>query len=224
MISVLYEDAFIAVVNKPNGLLMHFSAIALDVEENLKQQLSLQFDKKIFLIHRLDRKTSGLVIIAFDSKSAQHIANQFVEKTIHKTYWAICRGFMTEPKIVEKALENENGNLQDAETHFFPLKTVELEICTGKYANTRLTFVECQPKTGRTHQIRRHLAHLRHYIINDNPHGDCKVNKVFKEQLGYAHMMLHAKKIIFLHPITNEKMTLEAPIFEDFEKLLALFP
>ena len=131
MIEVIYQDEHLAVINKPHGLLMHLSSIALDVEENLKDILELQFDKKIYLVHRLDRKTAGLVIIAFDLESAQHLGNQFAERSIQKTYWAICRGQLTEDKIVTKSLENENGNLQNAETHFSPLRSTELEISTG---------------------------------------------------------------------------------------------
>lgn len=223
MIEVIYQDEQLAVVNKPHGLLMHLSSIALDVEENLKDLLELQFDKKIYLVHRLDRKTAGLVIIAFDLESAQHLGNQFAERLIQKTYWAICRGQLTENKIVTKSLENENGNLQDAETHFIPLRSTELNISTGKYPTTRLTLIECYPKTGRMHQIRRHLAHLRHYIINDKPHGDCKVNKVFKDQLLFNNMMLHAKKIHFKHPKTNVEIELEAPLFDEFQRLLSIF-
>jgi tRNA pseudouridine65 synthase len=177
----------------------------------------------VFLVHRFDRKTSGLVLVALDSKTANRLAIQFAAKTIQKTYWAICRGHLQDSIVVEKALENDNGNFQDAETAFVPLKKTTLDICSGKYPTTRLSLIQCSPKTGRTHQIRRHLGNLRHYIINDRPHGDCKVNKAFKEQLDYNHMMLHAKEIEFDHPVTNERMTLQASFFQEFTKLLKVF-
>lgn len=222
-IPILYHDEFLAVINKRPGLLMHPSAIARDAEENLKDLLEIQLDRKVFLVHRLDRKTSGAVIVAFDALSAQNLGNQFMEKSISKTYYAICRGLLKEEMTVTKSLENENGNMQDAETHFIPLKSTELDISTGKYPKTRISLIECQPKTGRMHQIRRHLAHLRHYIINDKPHGDCKVNKVFKDNLGYHCMMLHAKKVEFTHPKTQNRIIIEADFFEEFERLLKVF-
>lgn len=223
MIKILYQDEFLAVVNKPHNLLMHLSSIARDIDENIKDMLELQLDKKVFLVHRLDRKTAGALVIAFDSVTAQEISQLFIDKSISKVYWAIARGHFTEEIEVNKALENENGNMQDATTFFKPLKTTSIEVSTGKYSETRLSLIECYPKTGRMHQIRRHLAHLRHYIINDKPHGDCKVNKVFKDKLDFNHMMLHAKQIEFTHPKTKQKLRVEAPLFEEFERMLELF-
>jgi tRNA pseudouridine65 synthase len=223
MIPILYQDEQLAVVNKKHGLLMHASFIALDAEENLKDLLEEQLGKKVFLVHRLDRKTAGAVIVAFDTLTANQLCIDFADKKVDKTYWAICRGHLKDEILVEKALENENGNFQDAETFFKPLAWTELDIITGKYQKTRLSLVECKPKTGRMHQIRRHLAHLRHYIINDKPHGDCKVNKVFKEQLNIEQMMLHAKAIVFQHPKTNQNIRIDAPFFEQFEQLLLHF-
>lgn len=223
MIDILYQDENFTAINKPPGLLMHPSSIARDVDENLQNILREQLGQKVYLVHRLDRKTSGVVLVALNSKTANLLALQFFEKTIQKTYWAIGRGHLLEDKLVTKALENENGNLQSAETSFIPLKTTEIELISGKYDKTRLSLIECSPKTGRTHQIRRHLGHLRHYIINDKPHGDCKVNKAFKEQLNYDHMMLHAKEIAFDHPISNERISIEAPFFEQFTSLLKSF-
>jgi len=222
-IEILYQDEYFIAINKPHGLLMHPSSIARDVEETLQSVLETQLDRKVYLVHRLDRKTAGLVLVALDSNTARLLSELFANKTIEKTYWAICRGHLLENTIVNKALENENGNLQTAETAFSPLKYAALETSTGKYPTTRLSLIECRPKTGRTHQIRRHLGNLRHYIVNDRPHGDCKVNKAFKEKLGYNHMMLHAKKIEFINPITKKPMLIEAPFFEEFNRLLKVF-
>jgi tRNA pseudouridine65 synthase len=223
MIEIIYQDDFLVVVNKAPGLLMHKSFIAKEVEENLKDKLSQQLGVPIFLVHRLDRKTAGLVVCAFDKETARHLADQFARKEVRKVYLAICRGHLAASITINKPLENERGNLQDAETYFEPLAYAELAICTGKYPSTRLSLVACKPRTGRMHQIRRHLAHLRHYIINDKPHGDCKVNKVFKDELSLDHMMLHASEMDLIHPKTKKNIHLKASFFEQFAQLHRFF-
>lgn len=220
---IIFEDDYFLAVNKPPGLLMHKSKIARDAKENLQDLLQQYYGEKVFLVHRLDRKTSGVVLVAKNSKIAKNLSEQFVNHIPQKTYHAIVRGFITEPVVNDRDLEDDRGISQKAETKFNPLQTTCLKLISGKYSETRLTLVEAKPKTGRTHQIRKHLAQLRHYIVNDKPHGDCKLNKAFEMQLEIKHMMLHAKAIEFNHPVSGDKMTLEASYFKQFEELLRKF-
>ena len=218
-LDILFEDNELLVVNKPPGLLMHASSIAKDVDENLVDLLKKQLGYSIFTIHRLDRKTSGAVIIGKRSEIASVLAKQFASRTIEKRYLAIVRGYLLEEVFLDYSLKNENGNEQNAQTLFKPLKYAEIDIETAKYPTTRFTLVEAYPKTGRMHQIRRHLAHLRHYIVNDKPHGDCKLNNAFTRDFGYKTMMLHAKKVTFIHPVSNEELIIKAPLPKEFDYL-----
>lgn len=220
---VLYRDEDLVVVNKPPGLLMHRSPMARDAKEVFQELLEEQLGQKVYLAHRLDRKTSGLVLVALSSSMARALGELFMHHQIQKTYHALVRGHLLEGITVTKALKNESEVLQDAQTEFRPLKHTVLDLSTGKYPTTRMSLIEAKPKTGRIHQIRRHLAHLRHYIINDKPHGDCKVNKAFKDQLGYHHMMLHAVQLEFEHPRSGQVMVVKAPYFEQFKELVQLF-
>ena len=113
---------------------------------------------------------------------------------------------------------NEIGKLQDAKWLIGSLHFAAITNFKRRLPKTRISLIECHPKTGRMHQIRRHLAHLRYCIINDKPYGDYKVNKVFKEELGYTCMMLHTKREEFMHPKTDNRITIEALFFEEFER------
>jgi len=218
-LDILFEDDELLVINKPPGLLMHASSIARDVDENLVDLLKEQLSYPIFTVHRLDRKTSGAVIIGKKSKVASALAEQFASRVIEKRYLAITRGYLLKEVFLDYSLKNENGNPQNAQTLFKPLKYAEIDIETAKYPTTRFTLVEAYPKTGRMHQIRRHLAHLRHYIVNDKPHGDCKLNNAFTRDLGYKTMMLHAERITFIHPISKEQLVIKAPLPKEFDYL-----
>lgn len=222
-LQILYSDMDLVVVNKPPGLLMHRSPMARDAKEVFQELLEEQLGQKVYLAHRLDRKTSGLVLVALSSNMARELGEIFTHHRIQKTYHAIVRGHLLEATTVTKPLKNENEVFQEAKTEFRPLGNAVLDFSTGKYPTTRVSLIEAKPQTGRIHQIRRHLAHLRHYIVNDKPHGDCKVNKAFKDQLGYHHMMLHAVQLEFKHPRTDEAMVVKAPYFEQFEKLAKSF-
>ena len=222
-IELLHIQTEFAVVNKPPGLLMHKSAMARDVKENLQDVLEEQLGKKVYLVHRLDRKTSGCVLVAFNSETASFFAHQFKERLVEKEYHAIVRGHLKESVSNSRSLEDERGVMQEAETDFEPVKLTELGVCSGKYPTTRLTFLKAYPKTGRTHQIRKHLAQLRHYIVNDKPHGDCKLNKAMEQQMNFQHMMLHARSIAFIEPNQDEKTVIEASYFEQFSTLLRSF-
>ena len=222
-LEILYQDEHIVAINKPAGLLVHRTPMARDAKLFALQELRNQLGRHVYPAHRLDRKTSGVLLFSFAADVDALLKKQFENRAPKKTYWTIVRGYTSEEGIIEKPLAKDNGELQDAITYYKKLKQVQLDIPVSKYPTTRLSFLEVKPETGRMHQIRKHMAHIRHYIIGDKPHGDCKINKVFEEKLGLYNMLLHAKELSFIHPITKEEIKIEASIPEHFQNILNLF-
>ncbi len=177
------------------------------------QKLRDQIHKKVFPVHRLDRKTSGLLLFGLSSESAQKIQRQLEDSATQKSYVAIVRGYFPNDIIVNYPLTNDRGIVQEAITSFKTLMRTELNIPMGKFSTSRYSLIEAYPKTGRMHQIRKHLNHLRHPIIGDRPHGCNKQNKLFKEKWNMTTMLLHAERLSIKHPYSNETMNLKAPFF-----------
>ena len=215
-LEIIYQDEVIVIVNKPTGLLVHRSPIAADASEFAIQVLRDQIGQKVFPVHRLDRKTSGLLVFALNEEVNKLMQVAFMNRAIEKKYLAIVRGFVAENGTIDYALTNEAGKVQDARTHFRLLQHFEIEIPNGKFTTARYSLVEVEPETGRMHQIRKHFAHIFHPIIGDRPHGCNKQNKLFLEKWGMNSMLLHASELKFKHPISNQEMTFKAPLQADF--------
>ena len=215
-LEIIYEDEVIVIVNKPTGLLVHRSPIAADASEFAIQVLRDQIGQKVFPVHRLDRKTSGLLVFALNEEVNKLMQVAFMNRAIEKKYLAIVRGFVAENGTIDYALTNEAGKVQDALTHYRLLQHFEIEIPNGKFTSARYSLVEVEPETGRMHQIRKHFAHIFHPIIGDRPHGCNKQNKLFLEKWGMNSMLLHASELTFKHPLTNQEMTFKAPLPADF--------
>jgi tRNA pseudouridine65 synthase len=216
ILEIIYQDEVIVIVNKPTGLLVHRSPIAADAIEFAIQVLRDQIGQKVFPVHRLDRKTSGLLVFALNEEVNKLMQVAFMNRAIEKKYLAIVRGFVAENGTIDYALTNEAGKVQDALTHFRLLQHFEIEIPNGKFTTARYSLVEVEPETGRMHQIRKHFAHIFHPIIGDRPHGCNKQNKLFLEKWGMNSMLLHASELTFKHPLTNQEMTFKAPLPADF--------
>lgn len=215
-LEIIYQDEVIVIVNKPTGLLVHRSPIAADASEFAIQVLRDQIGQKVFPVHRLDRKTSGLLVFALNEEVNKLMQVAFMNRAIEKKYLAIVRGFVAENGTIDYALTNEAGKVQDALTHYRLLQHFEIEIPNGKFTTARYSLVEVEPETGRMHQIRKHFAHIFHPIIGDRPHGCNKQNKLFLEKWGMNSMLLHASELTFKHPISNQEMTFKAPLPADF--------
>lgn len=215
-LEIFYQDEVIVIVNKPTGLLVHRSPIAADASEFAIQVLRDQIGQKVFPVHRLDRKTSGLLVFALNEEVNKLMQVAFMNRAIEKKYLAIVRGFVAENGTIDYALTNEAGKVQDALTHYRLLQHFEIEIPNGKFTSARYSLVEVEPETGRMHQIRKHFAHIFHPIIGDRPHGCNKQNKLFLEKWGMNSMLLHASELTFKHPLTNQEMTFKAPLPADF--------
>lgn len=223
LIEVLYRDEYIAVVNKPAGLMAHSSALARGEDDFLHDRLREQFGCKIFLIHRLDRATSGCLLIAFDNPSASTLGKQFMTRDVEKNYLAICRGWPEEAFTIDHDLDGGPGKPEKkpAITEFKRLATAEIEVASAHHESSRYALMQCTPYTGRFRQIRRHLKHCFHHLIGDTSHGDGRHNRNFR-MMGVHRMLLHARTLAFNHPQTGERLEICADMDAEFNKALQL--
>lgn len=221
---VLYRDYALAVVNKPAGLMVHDSALARGETDFAADRLREQFGCPVFLVHRLDRATSGCLLLAFDRESASALGKTLMSHDVEKTYWAVCRGWPGEDFEVDHPLDGGPGKpaKKAAVTRFHRLGTAELELPSAGFATSRYAWLEARPQTGRFRQIRRHLKHLSHHLIGDTSHGDGRHNRAFR-MMGIHRMLLHARALSFPHPTTGGAMRVEAPVDAEFAKALVLF-
>ena len=226
---VVYVDAWLAVVDKPAGLMVHDSALARGETDFAADRLREQFGRPIFLVHRLDRATSGCLLLAFDRDTASALGKQLMAREAEggfaKDYWAICRGWPAEEAFtVDHPLDGGPGKPQKkpALTRFERLATCELAMPSAGFPTSRYAWLCAHPDTGRFRQIRRHLKHLSHHLIGDTSHGDGRHNRAFR-MLGIHRMLLHARRLAFDHPHTGGRVEAVAPPDAEFAKALALF-
>lgn len=222
MLEIVYQDDHLIAINKPHGLLVHRSSIANDAKEFALQLLRDQVSRKVSPVHRLDRKTGGLLLFAFEKDVEIAMHQQFQSGAVQKKYLAILRGYSPDSMDIDYPLAKENGTIQEAFTTFVTLQRAELEVAFGKHPTSRYSLVEAAPTTGRMHQLRKHFAHIFYPIIGDRKHGCNKQNKLFKEQWEMTTMLLHASELIFEHPVTQEKIHLNATVQDEFARVMKL--
>jgi tRNA pseudouridine65 synthase len=219
MLPILHTDPHLTIINKPPGMLVHRTSIAEDDEPVALQLLRDQLGKTVFPVNRIDRPTSGIVIFAHTPEVTRLMQDVLAKPDFHKQYTALVRGWMHDAIDCDREVKNDRGVLKEAFTRFVPVERLELAFPTDRYPTARFSVVDAFPATGRWHQIRQHLAQLRHYIINDRVHGDGKQNKIFTQQLHISDMFLHARKISFVHPVTGEMLVVDAPFPEHWSRV-----
>jgi tRNA pseudouridine65 synthase len=167
-------------------------------------------------VHRLDRATSGVLVLALDRDAAGWLGAAFAERRVGKRYLAIVRGWIAERGVVDSPLRDEGATVAvDAVTEFTRLACFEVPVAVGRYATARYSLVEALPRTGRTHQIRRHFAHLRHPIVGDVRYGDGAHNRMFRARFGVHRLLLHAQRIA-LPDLDGVEVVVEAPVPVEF--------
>ena len=227
MLEIIYEDDHYVAINKPNGLLVHKTRIAEEKKEFALQMLRDQLGYRVFAVHRLDRGTSGVLLFAKSAGAVAPLAKAFDEKQVKKIYYAIVRGYTPAEATIDNPIKPDKDHKhkapQEAITHYTRLNKVEIPIPVGRYATARYSLVCVLPETGRMHQIRKHFAHARHYIIGDKKHGDWRHNKMFLEELGSPFLLLHASLLAFTHPFTNTRIEIKAPMPENMLMLCNRF-
>ncbi|SIS95544.1 pseudouridine synthase [Belliella pelovolcani] len=224
LLEIIFEDADYIAINKPAGLLVHKTKLAKDEEPIFAMQLLRdQIGQWVYPLHRIDRPTSGVLLFAKSPEAAALLQPKFATTEIRKAYLTIVRGIPKEDHfLIDHPLKKElDGELQECKTEFWKLSETEIPFAsTPRYPTSRYALLKAYPHTGRMHQIRRHLAHARHYIIGDSTHGENKQNRFFRETFGSYNLLLHAASLEFDHPITNEVVTIKAELPEHFKKII----
>ncbi|MDR1075087.1 MAG: pseudouridylate synthase [Xanthomonadaceae bacterium] len=223
-LEVLFYDERLAVINKPAGLMAHDSKLARGETDFLADRLRLQFDRPIHLVHRLDRATSGCLLLAFDRDTASSLGREVMDQKLRKHYLAVCRGWPEIGFEVDHPLDGGPGKPQKkpAATRFKRLATGELPVASSAFPTSRYALLQCEPLTGRFRQIRRHLKHVSHHLIGDTSHGDGRHNRNFRMQ-GVHRMLLHAHRLRFVHPSGGQVVDATAPLDAEFTRALSLF-
>jgi len=222
ILDIIYRDDELIAINKPHGLLVHRSPIAADADEFALQLLRDQIGQKVNPVHRLDRKTGGVLLFALNKPAEIAMQQQFMENQVVKTYLAILRGFTPDEGEIDYPLAKENGTIQEAQTSYRTLNRAELHVPFGNHPTSRYSLVQANPATGRMHQLRKHFSHIFHPIIGDRTHGCNKQNKLFKERWQMETMLLHASRLAFTHPYTNQPVVIEAPLHAEFVRVMEL--
>ena len=220
-LDVIYEDEDLLVINKPKGMVVHPAAghevgtLVNALLHHCGDSLSgINGEKRPGIVHRIDMDTTGLLIVAKNDFAHRHLSEQLKDHSLSRTYECIVRGgFRQEEGTVDapigrhptdrKRMAVTDKNSREAVTHWKVL---------GSYG--QYTHVQCRLETGRTHQIRVHMAHIGHPIAGDPVYG------IRKPELGLSSQCLHARKLRFIHPRTEEAVELSCPLPEEFEKAL----
>lgn len=228
-LKILYQDEALVAIDKPAGLLCHRSKIDKRANEFAIQKLRNQIDQEVFLVHRLDRPTSGVLLFALNSATARDLSRQIAHHEFKKQYRAIVRGHPPQKGRWEEALLEKtdrkcdrrirkNKLPQPAVTEFETQSAWEIPISISRYPTSRYSEVLIKPLTGRRHQIRRHFNHMAYPLIGDTSHGDRRHNRLFREQFGISGLLLVACNLEFRHPISGNWIQVQAKPNQAFEK------
>ena len=240
-LNIVYEDADLMIINKPAGMVVHpgsgnYTGTLLNGVSYYLQQLNPDLSEdtlpRFGLVHRIDKNTSGLLVLAKTDKAMRHLAKQFFDHTTNRKYVALAWGDIQNDtgtivahvgrnlryrKLFEAYPEGDHG--KDATTHYKVLERLGY-----------VTLVECILETGRTHQIRVHMKYIGHPLFNDDFYGGDKIVKgtVYAKYKQFVEncfqickrQALHAKTLGFIHPTTGEQLFFEAPLPDDMEQVI----
>jgi tRNA pseudouridine65 synthase len=233
-LEIIYKDDCLVAINKPSGLLVHKSMIDSREIYFAMKMLRDQLGQWVYPVHRLDKPTSGVLLFALDSETARLLSEQFKAHTIQKTYHAVVRGYIHESGVIDHALKEkldkisdkkakEDKEAQEALTHYKCLETVELNAAVGRYETVRYSFVELKPKTGRKHQLRRHMKHISHHILGDTKYGRGEHNKFVRNTYNMNRLLLHCSSLKIAHPYSNAVLVFEAAFDDTFNMIMKEF-
>jgi tRNA pseudouridine65 synthase len=218
---ILFQDEHFIAIHKPPGLAVHRSEVVRERRTALALVRN-ELDQWVYPVHRLDRATSGILVFAKSSEACSVLAESFAERRVKKTYEAVVRGWMPEPEgCIDLPLAEDGRTALPSQTNYRVLAQSEVDWAVSpRHATTRYSWLELDPKTGRFHQIRKHLVKVAHPIVGDRQHGDRTHNRFAREVLKCSRMLLAATRLSFKHPYTGEEVRLERQPSFAFRKTL----
>ncbi|MGI5864294.1 MAG: RluA family pseudouridine synthase [Myxococcales bacterium] len=224
-LKILFEDKAIMAVDKPAGMAVHPGSgiTTATLVDEVRAYLGPRAVRNEFAAspaHRLDRDTSGVILIAKTRRAMVRFTEMFTEGSAHKSYLALAKGKFAKPRGVidiplaeheqsAKSKASRGTNMQEALTRWRVVEGGELA-----------TLLDCKIETGRTHQIRRHLAAIAHPVAGDKRYGDFPFNRELRSRFGLKRMFLHARRIEFRHPITDGRLVIESPLAPELVEVL----
>jgi tRNA pseudouridine65 synthase len=223
---ILYQDDFFIAVNKPAGLAVHRSPMTRDQKRFLVPVVRDMIGKRVYPVHRLDRPTGGVILLAFSSEATRLMAENFGAQAVRKTYLAVVRGYTAAADVIDYPLTKSTDDLgrrkerRSAVTRYRRLATAELPHPVGRYPTARYSLVEARPVTGRQHQIRRHMNHISHPILGDRKYGDNQHNRFFNQRYNCRRLLLAATELQFVHPYSQTPVRIRARIDPVFSQVL----
>lgn len=202
-------------VFKPAGWLVHRTGLDAGETRFVMQALRDQIGQHVYPVHRLDKGTCGVLVMALHPAAARALADAFARHAVRKQYLALVRGWAPAQAEVDHPLRPDDAPpdapTQPAHTRLMRLARLELpESSDPRFATTRASLVRAEPTTGRRHQIRRHLKHLAHPILGDATHGKGPLNRWWAQRLGLHRLWLHAWQLSLPHPADGRLVTLHS--------------
>lgn len=228
--TILFQDEDILILFKPSTWFVHPPENPIH-RRGLKRRTCVQWlmdrhSVKANPVHRLDVPTEGILLFAKTKPSASHLNEQFKNHSVEKTYHAVTRGWMKNSEgSIELPLElDSTGELVPCTTNYTTLSSQEFNhSIQPKFSTSRYSLLEVKPKSGRWHQIRRHMNRVSHPIVGDREHGDSRHNRYFRENFKIEGLCLRATSLSFLHPATGTQMTWVCPQTEKWNLIENLF-
>jgi len=228
---ILFQDDYLVAVNKPAGMLVHRTKIDRNESVFAMQLIRNQLGQHVYPVHRLDKPTSGVLLFALNSDMARSMTELFTNGAVYKHYMAVVRGYADSFNEIDYPLKEQLDKMTDASmsldkpaqkaiTRYKCLNTIELPYPVGRYESCRYSLLELIPKTGRKHQIRRHMKHIFHPIIGDTTHGDSRHNTFFREHMDCHRLLLAATHLSFTHPQSGHDIQISAPLENNFQRIL----
>ncbi|WP_428086863.1 RluA family pseudouridine synthase [Candidatus Thioglobus sp.] len=215
--AIIYEDKGLLIINKPSGVAVHSGS---GVDTGVIEALRSVYQHPIELVHRLDRATSGVLLIAKKRSVLKNLHEQLHQHEMEKRYTALVKGVWSKKRHTIDAPLHQNSRyaVVDAKgkhsvSHFQPLKNYKSD-------NFEASLVEVTIETGRTHQIRAHAKHANHAIAGDDKYGDKEFDRQVKFK-GLKRLFLHAHQLTFTNPLTDEIQKVKAPLSAELEQFLA---
>jgi tRNA pseudouridine65 synthase len=233
VLEILYRDDSLVAINKPSGLLVHRSDIDRHETRFAVQLLRDQIGHRVHPLHRLDKGASGVLLFALDADSAREVGGQFQREEVRKRYLAIVRGWPPDAGVIDHPLSRRfddygrrvvpdvTSSALPAVTEYLRLATVELPVAIDRYPSSRYALVSLAPRTGRQHQLRRHMKHIAHPIVGDATWGKGIHNRFFQKCFDCGRLLLACTGIEICHPRGGHVLSIAAPLEENFSAVVA---